>query len=63
MLEITSAFGSLQMEGNGLTLSLLKKIVTMKGEVLEENTPYIEMEEKEEEEETSETPSSVLKKG
>jgi len=28
----------------------------MKGEVLEENTPYIEMEEKEEEEEMLKTP-------
>jgi penicillin-binding protein 1A len=39
----------------------IKKIVTMKGEVLEENTPYVEAEEKEEEEATPETPLPISK--
>jgi len=61
MLEMTSAFAVFANGGERVKPIFIKKIVTMKGEVLEENTPYIEMEEKEEEEETSETPSPVLK--
>jgi penicillin-binding protein 1A len=61
MLEITSAFGIFANGGERVKPIFIKKIVTMKGEVLEENTPYIEMEEKEEEEEASEMPSSVLR--
>jgi penicillin-binding protein 1A len=61
MLEITSAFGVFATGGERVKPIFIKKIVTMKGEVLEENTPYIEMEEKEEEEEPSEVPSSASK--
>jgi penicillin-binding protein 1A len=61
MLEITSAFGVFANGGERVKPIFIKKIVTMKGEVLEENTPYVEMEEKEEEEETSEKPSSFSK--
>jgi penicillin-binding protein 1A len=58
---LTSAFAVFANGGERVKPIFLKKIVTMEGEVLEENTPYIEMEEKEEEEETSETPPPVLK--
>ncbi len=61
MPELTSAFAVFANGGERVKPIFIKKIVTMKGEVLEENTPYIEMEEKEEEDETPETPSSVLK--
>jgi len=63
MLELTSAFAVFANGGEKIKPVFIKKIVTMKGEVLEENTPYTEtgMEEKEEESETSETPASVLK--
>jgi penicillin-binding protein 1A len=61
MLEITSAFSVFANGGERFKPIFIKKIVTMKGKVLEENTPYTEMEEKEEEEETPETPPSVLK--
>jgi penicillin-binding protein 1A len=58
MLELTSAFAVFANGGERIKPIFIKKIVTMKGEVLEENIPYIEMEEKEEEE-TPETPSPV----
>ena len=61
MLEMTSAFAVFANGGERMKPIFIKKIVTMKGEVLEENTPYIEMEEKEEEDEISETPSPVLR--
>jgi len=61
MLELTSAFAVFANGGERVKPIFIKKIVTMKGKVLEENTPYIELEEKEEEEETPETPSPVLK--
>jgi penicillin-binding protein 1A len=61
MLEMTAGFSVFANGGERVTPIFIKKIVTMKGEVLEENTPYIEMEEKEEEEETAETLSTVLK--
>jgi len=61
MLEMTAGFSVFANGGERVTPIFIKKIVTMKGEVLEENTPYIEMEEKEEEEETAETLSPVLK--
>ena len=61
MPELTSAFAVFANGGERVKPIFLKKIVTMEGEVLEENTPYIELEEKEEEEETSETPPPVLK--
>jgi penicillin-binding protein 1A len=61
MPELTSAFAVFANGGERVKPIFLKKIVTMEGEVLEENTPYVEMEEKEEEEDTSEVPSPVLK--
>lgn len=61
MLEMTSGFAVFANGGEGIKPIFIKKIVTMKGEVLEENTPYIEIEEKEEEQETSETLSPFLK--
>ncbi len=61
MPELTSAFAVFANGGERIKPIFLKKIVTMGGEVLEENTPYVEMEEKEEEEETSQTPPPVLK--
>jgi penicillin-binding protein 1A len=51
MMELTSAFAVFANGGERVKPIFIKKIVTMKGEVLEENTPYIEMDEKEEEEE------------
>ena len=59
MLEMASAFAVFANGGERVKPIFIKKIVTMKGDVLEENTPYIEM--NEEEEETSETPSPILK--
>ena len=61
MPELTSAFAVFANGGERVTPIFIKKIVTMKGEVLEENTPYVEMEEKEDEDETPETPSPVSK--
>jgi penicillin-binding protein 1A len=61
MMELTSAFAVFANGGERVKPIFIKKIVTMKGEVLEENTPYIEMEEKEEEEEMPKTPSPALK--
>ena len=59
MLELTSGFGVFANGGERIKPIFIKKIVTMKGEVLEENYPYVEPEEKEEEEETPELPSLV----
>ncbi len=59
MLEMTSGFAVFANGGERVKPVFIKKIVTMKGEVLEENIPYIEI--NEEEEETSETPSPILK--
>ncbi len=61
MLELTAGFAVFANGGERVKPIFIKKIVTMQGEVLEENFPYIEMEEKEEEEETPETPSPVSK--
>jgi penicillin-binding protein 1A len=61
MMELTSAFAVFANGGERIKPIFIKKIVTMKGEVLEENTPYIEMEEREEEEETPKTPSPASK--
>jgi penicillin-binding protein 1A len=60
MMELTSAFAVFANGGERIKPIFIKKIVTMKDEVLEENTPYLEMEEKEEEEENPETPSPAL---
>ncbi|MDO9350565.1 MAG: PBP1A family penicillin-binding protein, partial [Deltaproteobacteria bacterium] len=54
MLELTSSFAVFANGGERIKPIFIKKIVTMKGEVLEENTPYIELEEPEEEEEGEE---------
>ncbi len=54
MLELTSAFAVFANGGERIKPIFIKKIVTMKGEVLEENTPYVELEEPEEEEEGEE---------
>jgi penicillin-binding protein 1A len=61
MMELTSAFAVFANGGERIKPIFIKKIVTMKGEVLEENTPYMEMEEKEEEEEMPKTPSPASK--
>jgi penicillin-binding protein 1A len=61
MLELTGAFSVFANGGERMKPIFIKKIVTMKGEVLEENFPYVELEEKEEEEETPEPPSPVQK--
>jgi penicillin-binding protein 1A len=51
MLELAQAFGVFANGGERVKPIFIKKIVTLKGEVLEENYPYVELEEKEEEEE------------
>jgi penicillin-binding protein 1A len=61
MMELASAFAVFANGGERIKPIFIKKIVTMKGEVLEENTPYIEMEEKEEEEEMPKTPPPASK--
>jgi penicillin-binding protein 1A len=61
MLELTGAFSIFANGGERIKPIFIKKIVTMKGEVLEENYPYIELEEKEEEEEIPEVPTPVQK--
>ena len=61
MLELGTGFGVFANGGERVKPTFIKKIVTMKGEVLEENNPYVELEEKEEEEETSEPPAPVQK--
>ena len=61
MMELASAFAVFANGGERVKPIFIKKIVTMKGEVLEENTPYVEMEEKEDEEEIPKTPSPDLK--
>src|SRR5512136_1483521 len=63
MMELTSAFAVFANGGEKIKPVFIKKIVTMRGEVLEENTPYAQtdMEEKEEESETPETPPPALK--
>jgi penicillin-binding protein 1A len=60
MFELTSAFTVFANGGERIKPVFIKKIVTMRGEVLEENFPYIEMEEGEEEE-IPETPSPASK--
>jgi penicillin-binding protein 1A len=61
MLELTSGFAVFANGGERVKPIFIKKIVTMKGEVLEENYPYVDLEEKEEEEEAPEPPSPVQK--
>ncbi len=61
MLEITSGFAVFANGGERIPPIFIKKIVTMKGEVLEEYTPYFETDEKEEGEEIPGSPSPFLK--
>jgi penicillin-binding protein 1A len=61
MPELASAFAVFANGGERVKPIFFKKIVTMEGEVLEENTPYVEMEEKEEEEEISKASAPVPK--
>ncbi|HSB04110.1 MAG TPA: PBP1A family penicillin-binding protein, partial [Thermodesulfobacteriota bacterium] len=61
LLELASTFGVFANGGDKVKPVFIRKIVTMKGEVLEENDPYVEFEEKEETEESLETPASSLK--
>ncbi len=61
MLELTGAFSVYANGGERIKPIFIKKIATMKDEVLEENFPYVEFEEKEEEEEIPEVPSPVQK--
>jgi len=59
MLELASAFSVFANEGELVKPIFIKKIVTMKGDVLEENDPYLELEERDEEEETPRAPSPM----
>jgi penicillin-binding protein 1A len=61
MVEMTSAFAVFANGGERVKPIFIKKIVTMQGEVLEENNPYVDIEEKEEEEEVPQVHSPVLK--
>jgi penicillin-binding protein 1A len=60
MLELAQAVGVFANGGERVKPIFIKKIVTLKGEVLEENYPYVELEEKEEEEEGDGEPSSPV---
>jgi penicillin-binding protein 1A len=51
MLELAQGFGVFANGGERVKPIFIKKIVTLKGEVLEENYPYVELEETEEQEE------------
>ena len=62
MLEMTAGFGVFANGGEQVKPIFVKKIVTMNGEVLEENFPYVEMEEREEEEVTLEAPPPPVSK-
>ena len=61
MLELTEAFTAFANGGERAKPIFIKKIATMKGEVIEENYPYVELEEKEEEDEVPEAPSPIQK--
>ncbi len=58
MLELAQAFAVFANGGERIKPIFIKKIVTLKGEVLEENYPYVEFEEREEEEEEGGASSS-----
>jgi len=60
MLELAQAFGVFANGGERVKPIFIKKIVTLGGEVLEENYPYVEFEEKDEEEEGNGEPSSPV---
>jgi penicillin-binding protein 1A len=55
MLEMASAFGVFANGGDRVKPIFIRKIATMKGEVLEENDPYTDLEEGEEKEEGDES--------
>jgi penicillin-binding protein 1A len=59
MLELAASFGVFANGGERVKPVFIKKIVTLKGEVLEENYPYVELEEKEDDEENG-APSSPV---
>ncbi|MGD0915276.1 MAG: PBP1A family penicillin-binding protein [Thermodesulfobacteriota bacterium] len=66
LLEMAAGFGVFANGGNRVKPIFIKKIVTMNGEVIEENSPYVELEEKEDavdstlrEEGKAESPSPV----
>ncbi len=64
MPELVSAFGVFANGGERVKPIFIRKIATMKGEVLEENDTYLELEEteeKEEDDEHPETPAVPLK--
>ena len=61
MLELSSAFAVFANGGERVKPIFIKKIVTLKGEVLEENDPYVPPEEIDEDEETAEVPSPAPK--
>ena len=61
MLEMATTFGAFANGGEQVKSIFIKKIVTMNGEVIEENSPYVELEEREEEELTSESSLPVAK--
>jgi len=61
MLELTAGFGIFANGGERVNPIFIKKIVTMKGEVFEENTPYVEMEEQEDDEGRVDSPTSYPK--
>ena len=58
MPEFASAFAVFANGGERVKPIFIKKVVTMKGEVLEENFPYVEFEEKEEKEGGRGSPSA-----
>ena len=59
MPELTAAFGVFANGGDRIKPIFIEKIVTMKGEVVEENSSYVEIEEKEEEEKPPEETRSA----
>jgi penicillin-binding protein 1A len=61
MLEMATGFGVFANGGERTKPIFIKKIVTMNGEVIEENFPYIEMEETEEEVTPEATPLPASK--
>ena len=60
MMEMSSAFGVFANGGERIKPVFIRKIATMKGEVLEENDPYIDLEDHEEKEEGGEHSEGVL---
>ncbi len=61
MLEMAIGYSVFANGGERVNPIFIKRIVTMNGEVLEENVPYVEVEEAEEEEEMIKKPPSLPK--